>query len=62
MRFLKRVNDRGTLTLPAEVREALQVRAGDIVEFEVVGVVRRNTGADSPIASTHPIPERRPIA
>ncbi len=42
MRFLKRVSERGTLTLPPEVREALEVQPGDIVEFEVIGVVRKN--------------------
>lgn len=61
MRFLKRVNDRGTMTLPAEVREALQVEAGDIVEFEVIGVVRRDTrNHGDPIDLSNSL-ERRPI-
>lgn len=42
MRFLKRINDRGTVTLPSELREALDIESGDLVEFEVLGVVRRN--------------------
>lgn len=45
MRFLKRINERGTVTLPLEVREALEVSEGDIVEFEVLGVVRKKVEA-----------------
>ncbi len=44
MRFLKRINDRGTVTLPSELREALDIESGDIVEFEILGVVRRKDG------------------
>jgi AbrB family looped-hinge helix DNA binding protein len=43
MRFVKKVNDRGVLTLPTEVREALGVEEGDIVEFEVLGVIKKGT-------------------
>lgn len=43
MRFLKRINDRGTVTVPPEVREAMEIAPGDIVEFEVVGVARKHT-------------------
>lgn len=42
MRFVRKVNDRGVLTLPTEIREALGVEEGDIVEFEVLGVVKKN--------------------
>lgn len=41
MRFVKKVNERGVLTLPAEVREALGVDEGDIVEFEVLNVIKK---------------------
>lgn len=41
MRFVRKVNDRGVLTLPTEIREALGVEEGDIVEFEVLGVVKK---------------------
>lgn len=41
MRFVKRVNDRGTITLPAEIRSVLDIREGDIVEFEIHRVVPR---------------------
>lgn len=41
MRFVKKVNERGVVTLPAEVREALGVDEGDIVEFDVLGVVKK---------------------
>ncbi len=40
MRFLKRVNDRGTITLPHEVRQVLGVEEGDIVEMEIVRVIK----------------------
>lgn len=45
MRFVKKVNERGTVTLPAEIREVLGVEEGDIVEFEVLGVVRRKNAS-----------------
>lgn len=41
MRFVRKVNDRGVLTLPTEIREAMGVEEGDIVEFEVLGVVKK---------------------
>ena len=41
MRFVKKVNERGVLTLPNDVREALGVEEGDIVEFEVLRVVKK---------------------
>lgn len=41
MRFVRKVNDRGVLTLPSEVREALDVEDGDIVEFEVLRIVKK---------------------
>ena len=43
MRFVKRVNERGVVTLPTEVREALGVDEGDIVEFEILGIARKGT-------------------
>ncbi len=43
MRFVKKINERGVLTLPTDVREALGVEEGDIVEFEVLGVVKKAT-------------------
>jgi AbrB family looped-hinge helix DNA binding protein len=43
MRFVKRVNERGVVTLPTEVREALGVDEGDIVEFEILGIARKAT-------------------
>lgn len=41
MRFLKKVGGRGTVVLPSDLREAMDIEEGDIVEFELVGVVRR---------------------
>lgn len=45
MRFLKKVAGRGNLTLPSDIREALEIDEGDIVEFEVVGIVRKQGAA-----------------
>lgn len=50
MRFVRKVNDRGVLTLPSEVREALDVDDGDIVEFEVLRIVKKGKGASRPTA------------
>lgn len=44
MRFLRTIGQKGTLTLPSEIRQVLDVREGDIVEFEVVSVVQRRDG------------------
>lgn len=41
MRFVKKITDRGVLTLPTEIREALSVEEGDIVEFEVLRVIKK---------------------
>lgn len=41
MRFLKKIGGRGTVVLPSDLREALDLHEGDIVEFELIGVVRR---------------------
>ncbi len=30
------MRERGQLTIPAEIREAIELKAGDILEFEVV--------------------------
>lgn len=63
MRFIKRILERGTITVPRDVREALGVDEGDIVEFEIVTIVRkseedpmtRNKSASIPI---HYVPTR----
>lgn len=53
MRFVKKVNERGVLTLPAEVREALGVEEGDIVEFEVLNVIKKKgTPSAAPVTRT----------
>jgi AbrB family looped-hinge helix DNA binding protein len=51
MRFVRKVNDRGVLTLPSEVREALDVADGDIVEFEVLRIVKKGKGMPGPATS-----------
>lgn len=57
MRFVRKVNDRGVLTLPSEVREALDVADGDIVEFEVLRIVKK--GKTAP-ALTQPATDATP--
>lgn len=49
MRFLKKVGGRGTVVLPSDLREAMDIAEGDIVEFELVGVVRRANGTTETI-------------
>ncbi|MEK6986284.1 MAG: AbrB/MazE/SpoVT family DNA-binding domain-containing protein [Candidatus Thermoplasmatota archaeon] len=41
MRFVRKVGQRGIMTLPVELREVMEIQDGDIVEFEILGVVRR---------------------
>ncbi len=55
MRFVKRVNERGVVTLPTEVREALGVDEGDIVEFEILGIARKGTPK---VAPAKPVPSK----
>lgn len=55
-RFVKRVGERGVVTLPAEVREVLDVDEGDIVEFEVLRVVKKGKKA----SGTAPTPATEP--
>lgn len=47
MRFVKRVNERGTTTLPNEVRAAMDIEQGDLVEFEVLNVIKKGRRVDS---------------
>lgn len=60
MRFVKKVNERGVLTLPSDVREAMGVEDGDIVEFEVLGVVKKRD--PTPAAETVPAYNGSPSA
>jgi AbrB family looped-hinge helix DNA binding protein len=54
MRFVKKVNERGVVTLPTEVREALGVEEGDIVEFEVLGIARKGSALRRVTPSSEP--------
>lgn len=62
MRFVKKVNERGVVTLPAEVREALGVDEGDIVEFEVLRVVKKKGQAPNPDRLAAPADATRGVA
>lgn len=41
MRFIKKIVERGNVTIPSDVREALGIDEGDIVEFDIVSIVKR---------------------
>lgn len=59
MRFVKKISDRGTLTIPSDVREALDLKDGDLVDVQIVGVVGRRTSVPPSSGAFYPIP---PIA
>jgi AbrB family looped-hinge helix DNA binding protein len=48
MKFVRKVGKKGSITIPVELREALDVQEGDIVEFELVAVVKHTRPANSP--------------
>ena len=60
MRFVKKVSERGVVTLPTEIREALGVEDGDLVEFEVLRVVRKANPGSRPIPTPSPSPALSP--
>lgn len=39
MKFVRKVGKKGSVTIPKELREVLEVHEGDMVEFEVLMVV-----------------------
>jgi AbrB family looped-hinge helix DNA binding protein len=57
-RFVKRVGERGVVTLPTEVRDMLDVAEGDIVEFEVLRVIKkaRKGKAETPTTDSNSTP------
>lgn len=40
MRFIKKIVERGNMTIPSDVRAALEIDEDDIVEFEIVTIVK----------------------
>lgn len=42
MRFTKKIVERGNITLPSDVREALGIEDGDFVEFDIVGILKKH--------------------
>lgn len=42
IRFIKKIDPRGSITLPSDVRDALEIRDGDFVEFEVISLMRKD--------------------
>lgn len=61
VRFIKKILERGTVTVPSDVREAIGVEEGDIVEFQIIRVVKRS---GEPITDPSPTPddERQPAS
>ena len=45
MRFVRKINERGTLTIPSEVREVLDLKDGDVVDIQILRVVGRSKKA-----------------
>lgn len=41
MRFVRKINERGTITVPREVREVLDLKDGDLVDLQIMRVVGR---------------------
>jgi AbrB family looped-hinge helix DNA binding protein len=54
MRFVKKISDRGTLTVPRDVREALDLKDGDLVDVQIVRVMGRRPS--TPYSSQSPTP------
>lgn len=54
MRFTKRVVTQGHVTVPSDLRDALGIDAGDLVEFQIVGIVRR--AISTPPSDSRPTP------
>lgn len=38
MKIIRKVGDKGQVTIPKEVRDVMDIEDGDIVEFEIVAV------------------------
>lgn len=55
MRFTKRVVAQGHVTVPLDLRDALAIDAGDLVEFEVVGIIRRAKSASESKSTPSPV-------
>ena len=57
MRFTKRVVGQGHVTVPQDLRAAMAIDGGDLVEFEVVGVIRKAQSR-----SSHSQPNPLPVS
>jgi AbrB family looped-hinge helix DNA binding protein len=61
IRFIKKIVERGNVTVPSDVREALGIEEGDIVEFDIITVVKRRPDGHEPEATpTEPNPTTLP--
>lgn len=49
LKFIRKVYERGKVTIPKELRELLHVNEGDLVEIEIISVMHKtDPGAASP--------------
>lgn len=59
IKVVRRMGDKGQVTIPKEVRDLMNIHEGDMVEFEIVAVhvPRRGRKAPTtPALSPHPNP------
>jgi AbrB family looped-hinge helix DNA binding protein len=38
MKFVRKLNDKGQITVPKEIRDIMSLHDGDIVEFQIINV------------------------
>lgn len=64
VRFIKKILERGTVTVPSDVREAIGVEEGDIVEFQIIRVVKRHGDGIVPVndEERQPSPAKHPAS
>lgn len=62
LRFIKKILERGTVTVPSDVREAIGVEEGDIVEFQIIRVVKRHGEDVASLPETDSPPNAAPRA
>lgn len=43
MRFTKRMVTQGHVTIPTDLRNAMEISPGDLVEFQILGIIRKKS-------------------
>ena len=54
MRFARKLSNKRYVTLPSVIREAMAVEAGDIIEFEVVRIIKKDAGEQAMASGAGP--------